>query len=74
MDAFNMMAAMQNPQMYAMQCMMNQMVQQNPQQWEQAQQMMGGKDRRSQLSELKKLYKSRGLDLDATARQYGINI
>ena len=74
MDAFNMMAALQNPQMYAMQCMMNQMVQQNPQQWEQAQQMMGGKDRRSQLSELKKLYKSRGLDLDATARQYGINI
>ena len=74
MNTFNMLSAMQNPQGYAMQCMMQQMVQQNPDQWNAAQQMMQDKSRKQQISELQKLYKSKGLDLASTAQQYGISL
>ena len=74
MNMFNMMQAMQNPQAYAMQQMMGTMIQQNPQQWQQAQQMFQGKTKKQMLSELQKMYKDRGMDLQQTAAQYGISL
>lgn len=46
----------------------------NPQQWQQAQRMMQGKSHRQQVDALRKLYKSKDMDLDTVARQWGISL
>lgn len=74
MNVFGMLNAMQNPQAFAFQQMAQQMIQQNPEQWSAAQQMMQDKSRKQQINELQKLYKSKGLDLASTAQQYGISL
>lgn len=74
MNVMSMMNAMQNPQAAVMQYAMQGMIAQNPQQWQQAQQMFTGKSQKQQLNELRRLYKEKGMDLDATARQWGIQI
>lgn len=74
MDMFQAMNAMQNPQGTMMQYAMQGMIAQHPEQWQQAQNMFNGKDYKQQISELKKLYKSKGMDLDAVAKQWGITL
>lgn len=74
MDMFQAMNAMQNPQGIMMQYAMQGMIAQHPEQWQQAQSMFNGKDHKQQISELKKLYKSKGMDLDAVAKQWGITL
>ena len=70
MTAF--MQAMSNPQVYVMQQFANQMIAEHPNEWQQCQQMFANKNRKQQLAELSKLYKSRGMDLNAVAKQYGV--
>ena len=74
MNVAGMMNMVQNPMGYAMQSLMQSLIQQNPQQWEQAQGMFNGKTQKQQLNELRKLYREKGMDLDTTARQWGIQI
>ena len=74
MNTFQAMNAMQNPQMYIMQQALQNMIRENPDQWSQCQQMFSGKSRDEQMAELRKIYQDRGLDLDATARQWGIRL
>lgn len=70
MNLTSMLGMMQNPQMF----IMRQLMQENPQVVQQCQQMFSGKSRNEQLSALRKLYKSKGMDLNAIARQYGVRI
>ena len=74
MDMMRAMGAMQDPQGTMMSYMMQGMIAQHPEEWKKAQEQLGGRDRGSQIEELRKLYKSRGMDLDATARQWGIRL
>jgi len=74
MDVFSAMQAMQNPQMALWQYTMQGMIQQHPQEWAQCQQMFNGKSRTEQMKTLRKLYKDKGADLDAVAKQYGVNL
>ena len=74
MNMTQMIGAMQNPQLFAMQQMMQQMIRENPQQWNAAKQMFEGKNQKQQRTVLEKLYKERGLDLNAVASQWGIQI
>ena len=74
MDMFKAMKAVQNPQATIMQYAMQGMIAQHPEQWQQAQQMFAGKTKSEQLKTLRKLYKERGMDLDAVAKQYGVQI
>ena len=74
MDMFKAMNAVQNPQATITQYAMQGMIAQHPEQWQQAQQMFAGKTKSEQLKALRKLYKERGMDLDAVARQYGVQI
>ena len=74
MDMFKAMNAVQNPQATIMQYAMQGMIAQHPEQWQQAQQMFAGKTKSEQLKTLRKLYKERGMDLGAVARQYGVQI
>ena len=74
MDMFKAMNAVQNPQAIIMQYAMQGMIAQHPEQWQQAQQMFVGKTKSEQLKTLRKLYKERGMDLDAVAKQYGVQI
>lgn len=74
MDMFGAMNAMQNPQGVMMNYAMQGMIAQHPDQWKQAQEMFGGKNRGEQMKALRKLYKDRGMDLDNVARQWGIQI
>ena len=74
MDMFKAMNAVQNPQATIMQYAMQSMIAQHPEQWQQAQQMFAGKTKSEQLKTLRKLYKERGMDLDAVAKQYGVQI
>ena len=74
MDMFKVMNAVQNPQATIMQYAMQGMIAQHPEQWQQAQQMFAGKTKSEQLKTLRKLYKERGMDLDAVAKQYGVQI
>ena len=74
MDMFKAMNAVQNPQATIMQYAMHGMIAQHPEQWQQAQQMFAGKTKSEQLKTLRKLYKERGMDLDAVAKQYGVQI
>lgn len=74
MDMFKAMNAVQNPQATIMQYAMQGMIAQHPEQWQQAQQMFAGKTKSEQLKTLRKLYKERCMDLDAVAKQYGVQI
>ena len=74
MDMFKVMNAVQNPQATIMQYAMQGMIAQHPEQWQQAQQMFAGKTKSEQLKTLRKLYKERGMNLDAVAKQYGVQI
>ena len=74
MDMFQAMNAVQNPQATFMQYAMQGIIAQHPEQWQQAQQMFAGKTKAEQLKALRKLYKERGMDLDAVAKQYGVQI
>ena len=74
MDIAGMMGAMQNPQASMMMYAVQGMIQQHPNEWQQCQQMFGGKSRGEQMKMLRKLYKDRGMDLDATAQQMGVRI
>lgn len=74
MDIAQAMGAMQNPQSTLMQYAVQGMIAQHPTEWQKCQQMFAGKNRRQQISELRKLYKEHGMDLDATARQYGVQL
>lgn len=65
---------MTNPQGFVMQQAMQNMIRENPQQWGQVQNMFNGKSQQEQMSALQELYKSKGLDLNATAKQWGIQI
>lgn len=70
MNLTEMINVMRNPQMFIMQKLM----QENPQIVQQCQSMFQGKSRKEQMNELRKLYKSKGMDLNAMARQYGVRI
>lgn len=70
-QAFN---AMQNPQGYVMQQVVQSMIRENPTQWQKAKELIDGKSYKQSVSELRKLYKSQGMDLDNIAKQWGIKI
>lgn len=74
MDMYQAMSAMQNPQGTMMNYMMQGMIAQHPDIWQECQNKFSGKTRRQQVSALRELYKSKGMDLDAVARQYGVRI
>ena len=74
MDVTTFMQAMSNPQAYIAQQFLGQMIKEHPDEWKQCQQMFQGKSRRQQIAELSKLYKSKGMDLNAVARQYGVSL
>ncbi|MBP5594476.1 MAG: hypothetical protein J6Y02_03775 [Pseudobutyrivibrio sp.] len=74
MDLFKAIDAMQNPQATMFQYAMQGMIAQHPEEWQQAQQMFAGKSKSEQLKTLRKLYKEKGMDLDAVAKQYGVKI
>lgn len=74
MDLYKAMNAMQNPQAALFQYAMQGMIAQHPDKWQQAQQMFAGKSKSEQLKTLRKLYKEKGMDLDAVAKQYGVQI
>ena len=67
-----MMQMMQNPQTYAMQHMMNQLINENPQQWQQTNKLFAGKNRQQQMATLEQLYQERGMNLKNVAAQWGI--
>ena len=50
------------------------MLQQQPMIMQQCQHMFAGKTRKQQVAELRKLYKSKGMDLDKVAAQYGVQL
>lgn len=74
MNITQMFGAAANPQQYIMQQAMQNMIRENPKQWEQAQQMFNGKDPSQQRAELEQLYRSKGMDLRSVANQWGIQI
>lgn len=65
---------MQNPQRLLSEQMAAQLIRENPQQWAQAQQMFDDKSHKQQVAALRQLYRQKGLDLDAVARQYGVQL
>lgn len=74
MNFTSFMQAMQNPQGYIFNQFASQMIKEHPQEWNQCQQMFGSKNRKQQIAELRKLYASKGMDLDMTAKQYGVQL
>lgn len=66
------MQAMSNPQAYVMQQFANQMIKEHPNEWQQCQKMFANKNHKQQVNELRKLYQSKGMNLDSVARQYGV--
>lgn len=70
MDMMQAMRVMQNPQQYVME----QLAKQNPGIMQQCQSMFTGKNHKQQVSALRQLYKSKGMDLDAVAKQWGIQL
>lgn len=72
MNMTDMMQALSNPQGYVTNMCLQQLIREHPQEWQQCQQMFANKSRKQQVAELSKLYKSKGMDLNAVAKQYGI--
>lgn len=70
MDMMQAMRVMQNPQQYVME----QLAKQNPGVMQKCQEMFTGKSHKQQVSALRNLYKQKGMDLDAVAKQWGIQI
>ncbi len=70
MDMMQAMKVMQNPQQYVME----QLAKQNPGVMQQCQSMLSGKNHRQQVQALRSLYKQKGMDLDAVAKQWGIQL
>lgn len=68
------MQAMSNPQAYIIQSFAKQMITENPSVWQQCQAMFSGKSHKDQVIALRKLYKSKGMDLDNIAKQYGVQL
>ena len=64
----------QNPQGFMNESMVQQLIRENPQVWQQAQQMFAGKNHKQQVSALRQLYRQKGMDLDSVARQYGVQL
>lgn len=69
-----MLKALENPQQMLSQQMMQQLIRENPDKWAAAQRMFQGKNHKQQVSALRDLYRSKGMDLDAVAKQYGITL
>jgi len=74
MDISKVMRAIQDPQATMFQYAMQGMIAQHPEEWQQAQQMFAGKSKQEQLETLRKLYSEKGMDLDAVAKQYGVQL
>lgn len=74
MNTAQMFNAAMNPQQFIMQQAMQNMIRENPSQWQQAQQMFNGKSPQQQRIELEQLYKSKGMDLQSVASQWGIQL
>lgn len=74
MNIMQAMGAVQNPQGMLMQYAMQGMIAQHPAEWEQAQKLFIDKNKKQQLGVLRSLYKQKGMDLEAMARQWGIQI
>ena len=74
MNLLNMMNAMQNPQGTLLQYAMQGMIAEHPAEWQKAQEMFSGKSRSEQIKCLRKLYKDKGVDLNAVAKQYGVQL
>ena len=66
--------AMSNPQAYVVKSFAKQMIAENPDIWQQCQNMFSGKSKKEQVSVLRKLYKSKRIDLDNVAKQYGVQL
>lgn len=66
--------AIQNPQGVMNEHMLQQLIRENPQVWQQAQQMFAGKNHKQQVAAVRQLYRQKGMDLDTVARQYGIQL
>ena len=64
----------QNPQGYINEQMVQQLIRENPQVWQQAQQMFAGRNHKQQVAALRQLYKQKGMNLDAVAQQYGVQL
>ncbi len=74
MDMYAAMNAMQNPQGTMMQYAIQGMIAQHPDMWQQAQEMFANKNKKQQIAALRNLYKQKGMDLDAIAKQWGITL
>lgn len=70
MDMMQVMKVMQNPQQYVME----QLAKQNPGIMQQCQNMFTGKNHKQQVQVLRNLYKQKGMNLDAVAKQWGIQL
>lgn len=70
MDMMQAMKVMQNPQQY----IMEQLAKQNPGIMQQCQNMFTGKNHRQQVQALRNLYKQKGMNLDAVAKQWRIQL
>ena len=57
-----------------MQYAMQGMIAQHADVWKQAQEQFNGKDHNAQINQLRELYKSKGMDLDMVAKQWGIQL
>lgn len=74
MNLTEMMQAMSNPQGYIFNMFAGQLIKEHPDEWQKAQGLVQGRSRKAQIAELSKLYKSKGMDLEATARQFGVHL
>lgn len=78
MNMFQMMNAMQNPQGYisqqVMQQAMQQMVNENPKVWQATQDKYGNMDKNKVIVELKEEYARQGQNLEQVAAQLGIQL
>lgn len=70
MNMMQAMSTIQNPQQYVME----QLAKQNPIIMQKCQEMFTGKSHKQQVSALRNLYKQKGMDLDAIAKQWGIQL
>lgn len=74
MNMTSFMQAMSNPQAYVMNQFASQMIKEHPAEWQQCQKMFEGKNHKQQVSELRRLYASKGMNLDTVAKQYGVQL
>ena len=70
----SMMQLLQNPQQVLSEQMAAQLIRENPKQWQQAQGMFANKNHEQQVAALRDLYRSKGMNLEAVAKQYGVQL